>query len=488
MISAGKQIGGLARHSSIYTVSTFVQRALGLIMLPIYTDIRYIPSQSAYGDLSLAYMFIAFMNVVYLYGMDAALLRYFFLGTYKRQDVYKTAFVSVLISSAVLSMLLIAAAPQMGRLIFEEAFYANFVVLSAIILFFDGLGNLPFLILRAEERSLTYSAIRIGRFLVEFALNILFVIVLRMEVLGILYANVLSSFLNFVVLLPFQARYMKGKIQKSIWKDLLGFGLPLLPNGLAYLTVEVSDKYLMRLLLDKETLGIYAPNYKFGSILLFVVLAFRTAWQPFFLKVAIQENAKEIYSRVMTYFVLLGVMIVIVASYFVEYILPMPLALGKPLMGPAYQSGMIIIPVILSAYLFYGVYVNLTVGIYIQKKSQWMIIFTGLAALVNIGSNLYLMPRYGIMGAALATLLSYLTMAVSIYIFNQSIYPVSYEYYRLAFLFALLVIALFIHYVVQPSLIIRIFIVVVIPLLFYVSGFLRPAEVRALKSLISRNL
>lgn len=485
-MSISEQIKGLARHSSIYTVSTFVQRALGLVMLPIYTDVSYITSKSAYGDLSLAYMFIAFMNVVYLYGMDSALLRYFFLGKYEQKDVYKTALAGVLANSILLSVFLVIFAAPLGYLIYGSASYANFIWFSAVILLFDGLANLPYSILRAEEKSVTYSLIRIGRFFLELALNIVFVVIFRLEVAGILYANILASFLNLIVLLPFQSKYLKGIVRKNIFKDLAWFGLPLLPNGLAYLTVEVSDKYLMRLLLDKETLGIYSPNYKFGSILLFVVMAFRTAWQPFFLKVAAQEKAKEIYSKVMTYFILLGVLIIVTTSFFVEYILKWPVIFGRPIMGSSYWSGLNIIPVILTSYLFYGIYVNLTVGIYIKKKTQWMIIFTGLAALVNIGSNLYLMPNYGIMGAAVATLLSYLIMALSIFIANQKIYKIHYEYGRLAFLFILLIVLLSVFYTFNLTIYLRILLVALIPFIFGVSGFFNRQEMGALKSMISR--
>ena len=244
-MSITEQIKGLAKHSSVYTVSTFIQRALGLVMLPIYTDVAYLTDKSAYADLSLAYMFIAFLNVFYLYGMDSALLRYFFLGEYKQEDVYKTALLGVLTNSLFLSGVLFVFSSFFGNLIFGHHSYDNFVWFIALILLFDGIGNLPYLILRAEEKSITYSSIRVGRFLLELTLNIIFVIVLRMGVEGILYANILASLINLLVLLPYQKKYMKGIFNKDIFKNLLWFGLPLLPNGLAYLTVQMSATYLM---------------------------------------------------------------------------------------------------------------------------------------------------------------------------------------------------------------------------------------------------
>ena len=481
-----KQLTNLFRHSSIYTISTFVQRALGLVLLPVYTDTAYM-SKTAYGDLSLAYTFIAFSTIIYLYGMDLAFMRYFFLGEYKRQDIYRTAFGSILISSLVISAVLLISSSQISIVVFGEGDYSLFIMLAAGVLFFDSLANLPYLILRAEEKSAAYSAIRIGRFLLEVCLNIFFVIYLRQGVIGILYANVIASFINFLSLLPFQFKYMKGVFSLAVLKSMLKFALPMVPNGLAYLTVEVSDKYLMRLLLDKDTLGLYAPNYKFGSIFLMIVIAFRTAWQPFFLKIAKEEKEpKGIYIKVMTYFVLIGTLVVTAGSYFIEYIVQIPLYGDKTLMGSAYWSGVKIIPVIMTAYLFYGIYVNLTVGIYIRKKAQLMVIFTGLAALVNVGSNLYLMPAFGMLGAAAATFLAYFVMAGSILIANRKIYPVDYEYGRISVCLAYLAVMLFILYFFEPDFAQRLIMVIFSPLIFVFSGFFQKKEIEVLRGYLRR--
>lgn len=480
------QIKNLARHSSIYTFSTFIQRALGFVMLPIYTDTAYI-SKIEYGDLALVYTFVAFMTILYLYGMDAALLRFFFLGGHSREQVYKAGFSGVLLNSLIISTLLFLFAESVAFVILGDAGYASFIKLAAVIMFLDGLGNLPYLILRAEEKSITYSAIRIGRFVLEVGLNILFVIVLRYGVIGILYANVLASLLNLLALLPYQAKYLRGPFNKESFITLLKFGLPMIPNGVAYLTVEMSDKYLMRFLLGKETLALYAANYRFGALLLLVVIAFRTAWQPFFLKVAKEDpNPQAIYSRVLTYFTLAGAFIVVVGSYFAEYVIRFPLSATRTLMGQDYWAGISIIPIILTAYLFYGLYVNFTVGVYIKKKTNLMVVFTGLAAVVNVGSNFYLMPKFGIMGAAFATLLSYMTMALAIWFANRRIYPVPYEYIRIITILVYLSGMLFLLYNFDLPFWMRLLLILISPLLFYFGGFLKKEELTFLRKMIQK--
>jgi O-antigen/teichoic acid export membrane protein len=450
----------LTKHSFIYTISTLVQRAQGLVLLPILTDTTYLSSTSEYGDYALIYTFIAFMNVVYLYGIDSAFMRYYFLGRHTREQVYSSAIRILSITALITSAIIYIFAEQIAVLIFDSTNYGFFVRIAAGILFVDTLCNLPYLILRAEERSIVYSVLRIGRFTVELLLNVWFIVYLDLGVEGILYANLIAALINLVVLIPFQIKYLRGMFSLHVIKDLLRFGIPMIPNGIAYLVVEMSDRYLMLYLLTKETVGLYSANHKFGTLMLLIVSAFRTAWQPFFLNIARDDNAKQVYSRVMSYFTVLAAFIVLSGGYLVEYIAKIPLTSHKTLLGSSYWSGTHIIPLILLSYMFYGVYVNLTVGIYIEKKTKWMGMFTGLAALTNIGSNLILMPRYGMMGAAIAAVLAYLVMMLSIYFVTRKIYRIEYEFNILSGVYLYLLSGIILFYLVDLSLVMRLLIII----------------------------
>jgi len=155
-------------------------------------------------------------------------------------------------------------------------------------------------------------------------------------------------------------------------------------------------------------------------------------------------------------------------------------------MNKPYWPGINIIPIVLTAYLFYGIYVNLTVGVYIQKKTRYMALFTGLAAITNVGSNFYLMPHYGIMGAAVATLLSYLVMAITIFVANQKIYYVPYEYGRLAFILFYLTGMLTIFYLFSPTWPLRLLIVALTPVLFYLFRFFKKEELAFLLQTVKK--
>ena len=480
------QVKNLTKHSAVYTIATFTQRLQGLVLLPILTDPSYLATKSEFGDYTLVYTFIAFMNVIFLYGVDAAFLRYYFLGEHPRRTIYRSAVQIISITGIFLSVLIFILADPLAILIFTERGYEFFVRMAAAILFFDTLCNMPYLVLRAEERSNVYTIIRIGRFILELILNLLFVVVFKFGVKGILYANLVAAIINLIILFPFQKKYLHGDYSWNAVKGLLRFGLPMVPNGLAYLIIEISDRYLMPRLINKEVLGEYTANYKLSTILLFLVIAFRTAWQPFFLKVARQSDAKAIYSRVMTYYIFIAAFVVLGVTMTIEYIVKIPIAPGMTLLGESYWGGLKIIPIILFSYLMYGVYVNLTVGIYIENKSEWMIIFSGLAAIINVSSNFYLMPAYGMMGAACATLLAYFVMMVSIYIANQKLYKIRYEYARLFWIIAYIVMALVLYYSVDLNIIIRIVLILGLPILLFLLGFFKEDEKEYLRKLLSR--
>jgi O-antigen/teichoic acid export membrane protein len=482
-----KQISGLARHSAIYAIGTIIQRLPGFLLLPIYTNFNYIPSRSDYGDYTIVYTFIAFMNFVYLYGMDSSMLRYFFLGEKDRKTVFSTAFFILLLTSFFTTLLMCLFSTDIAGFILQKPDYGPLIQLAGLILFFDSLGNLPYLILRAEEKSLQFTIFKSSRFFLELLFNIVFVVFLRLEVYGIFYTSLAASIINLLIMLPIILRYLQKRIDLKLWKEMLVFGLPLLPNGIAFMTIEMVDRLIVPAYLGKEALASYGASYRFGALLLFVINAFRNAWQPFFLKIANQENARHIYARVLTYFVLGGGMILLLISYFVRDVLTYNF-FGKfhILNNPGYWDGISIIPIILLSYLFYGVYVILTPGFYIKKETKYMIIFTGTGAVLNIVSNIILLPLLNsFWGAAWATLISYFVMTLTIYFVANRIYPIPIEWGRLTKIFILIIALLAVYYMFELNIWLRMLIILA-AVLYSVFGIVQPGERRMLKGRLGR--
>jgi O-antigen/teichoic acid export membrane protein len=449
-------IGRLFRHTAIYSISTSVQRLQGLIMTPIYTSTIYIPQLSEYSNYGLVYTFIAFMNFVYLYGMDSSFMRYFFMGEKNRKTVFSTTFSILLISNLITTSLIILFADQIaGHLLFSSQL-SDLIRLAGIILFLDTLGNLPFLILRVEEKPVRFTVFRMIRFTLELLLNILFVVILRKGVFGILYANILASFINFLIMIPIALRYLSPAFDGSLLKEMVRFGLPFLPNGIAFMTIEMVDRFLVTKYLGKDVLAFYHANYKFAAVLLLIIVGFRNAWQPFFLKIARKSDAPATYSQVLNYYILTGAIIAVFITFFMRDFLTHKYFDTFYLLGIKYWPGIDIIPWIVLSYFFYGIYTVFTPAFYITKKSQYMVLFTGSGAFINILLNIILLPQIGIWGAVVATVAAYFVLMLSIYIIAQKLYPIPLQYSRIVISIFFIGLAYIIYYFTDFSIIIRV--------------------------------
>ena len=457
-MSLRSQISRLTRHSAIYAISTAMQRMPGLLMIPFYTNENYIATTADFGNYVLVFTFIAFMNFFYLLGLDSAMMRYFFLDNQDRKEVFSATFWVMLLSCTIMSGLIIIFDKQLAELLLDDITQVHLIHLAAVIPLIDAYVNLAYNVLRAEEKPVHFTVLKSIRFTMEILFNILFVIYLKMGVPGIFYTSLTAAGLNLLMILPIIMRYLKLKLNWALAKMLLAFGLPLLPNGIAFMTIELVDNFLVKSLLSKEQVAIYRANYRFAALMLMLITAFRNAWQPFFLKVALQENARTIYARVLTYYVIAAGLFTVFISYFIGDILTYRF-FGKfsILNEPVYWQGTGIIPLILLSYFVFGMYVIFTPGFYIEKKSRYMVLFTGLGAMVNIGANLWLLPLTdSFWGAAYATLISYLAMTVAIYVVARKIYPIPWEWGRVLPMICLISIAIVVFYLMQPGFIWRI--------------------------------
>jgi O-antigen/teichoic acid export membrane protein len=195
--------------------------------------------------------------------------------------------------------------------------------------------------------------------------------------------------------------------------------------------VQVIDRPILESLRGSAAVGIYQANYRLGIFMMLIVSMYDFAWRPFFLSHAADTDAKQLFARILTYFILFATGIFLFLSFFLADFVQLPIFAGHPLVAAPYWGGLTIVPVILLAYLFLGVYNNLVAGIYIEKKTGYLPLITFAAAFINVVANYLLIPVLGLMGAALATLASYFVMMSFLYVVVQKIYPVEYEMARI---------------------------------------------------------
>ena len=438
------KIRELTKDTAIYGVSTIVGRFLGFLLVPFYTHFISTAAMGVYGNI---YAYIAFLNIIYIYGMDAAFMKYSSLAApEERERTFSSAYLAVFLSTLLLTFLLFLLRSPFNALMEVPARYGHLVLYVILILLFDTLALIPFANLRLERRAMKFAAIKLGNILLNLALNLLFFIKFRMGIESIFAANLIASAATFLVLLPEILPRVRRRIQGDLLRRMLAFGLPYLPASLASIMIQVIDRPIVLHLTDLDTLGLYQTGHKLGIFMMLVVSMFQYAWQPFFLNNAREKNAREMFARVMTLFVLAASLLWAVVSLFIDIFAGWEFAAGRSLIAGPFLPGLVVVPVILLAYLFNGIYVNLWAGIYIEEKTKYFPLITGAGALVNVAVNWLLIPHLGIMGAALAVLASYLLMAALLFHFAQKFYPIRYEYGKLARVLALVVATALAYY------------------------------------------
>jgi len=433
----------LSKDTAIYGVSTIVGRFLNFLLVPFYTNI-FLPAE--YGIITNVYAFIAILNIIFIYGMDAAYLRFAKdneLGDEK--NIFSTPYFAVAAFSLIVSLLIILIKNPLADSLAVPENYNYLFYLVASILFADALAVIPFIRLRIERKAKKFAAFKIINILTNVTLNLYLILKLKMGIEAVFISNLAASVLTYFLLIPSVLKLLNFKFHINIFKRMVKFGLPYLPAGLGSILIQVIDRPIMEHLTDLTTLGIYQANHKLGIFMMLFVSMFQYAWQPFFMQESKSEDAKKIFSKVLTYFTLAASVILVVLSLFIEDIIKLEI-FGRTIIGPDYWSGVIVVPVILFAYIFNGIYVVFTAGIYIKEKSIYVPLITGAGAAVNIISNFILIPVAGMMGAAISVVLSYIVMAGGLYFVTQKFYYIEYELKKIALIFFLIFLFGFVYY------------------------------------------
>ncbi len=444
-----KELVSLSKETLIYGTSTVVSRFLNFLLVPFYVNV--LASTAEYGIASSLYAWIAFLNVIYPLGLEGAYFRYAAKGEQESRNIddeqrlFSSPFTAILLFGLIASTLLYLLSDFIAPPLFTDPntdisamlpMLVTIVQCSAGILLFDSLAVLPFAVLRQEKRPKLFAAIKIANIVITLALNFYFILGLHLGVKGIFYANLIASAVTFFLLVPSFLPRLKLILDKEVLKKMLPFGLTNVPAYLGAMMVQVIDRPIIQSYLGLGAVGIYQANYRMGFIMMVFVSLFEYAWRPFFMRQHKTDDAKArlLFSRIFTYFMLICLVAFLALSFFLPYILSTPI-FGRQLLRADYLVGMSIIPVVLFAYIFQGMYTNFIAGIYIKDRNRVLPLITGAGAFAKVIVTVALVPVIGIMGAALASLAAYIIMAFYIYRESQKVYPIKYEWGRVLELF-----------------------------------------------------
>jgi len=423
------KIRSLGVDTAVYGVSTILGRFLNFLLVPFYTNVL---TTYQYGIVATAYSYIAFMNIIYVYGMESAYFKY--ASTREIGDdseIFSTPFFSLLVTGAAFSTLIVAFSRPLARLVEIPEEYHTAIGYAALILMLDSMSVIPFAALRLKRKVKKFAIIKILNIVINVVANVVLLLKFHYGVIGIFISGVAASAATIIMLTPTILANIKATFNWDLYKSLLRFGMPYVPAGLAAMMVQVIDRPILLALTNESTVGIYQANYRLGIFMMLIVSMYDYAWRPFFLTHANEPNAKQLFARILTYFTLLSAFVILTISLYIDDLVKLRV-FHRFLINPAYWSGLGIVPVVLVGYLFNGIYVNLMAGIYIEKKTAHLPYITGIGAITNVVANLLFIPRFGMFGAAWATLLAYATMAAAIYFVSQKYFPIKYELIRLA--------------------------------------------------------
>ena len=292
MLNTIKRLG---TETAIYGISTILGRFLNFLLVPFYTNIL---PPGDYGIVAYVYSIIAFVNVVYSYGMESAYFKYSStLEIGSRRENFSTPFLSLLGTSAAFSAAIVVLASPIAGALSLPVRFGPVVFYSAAILALDALAIIPFASLRMEHKAKTFATIKFLNIVINVGMNLVLLIVFRMGVIGVFISGLAASAVTVLMLLPVIFRHLTWSFHSSLWKALLRFGLPYIPSGLSAMAMQVIDRPILRALTDDATVGIYQANYRLGIFMMLVVSMYDYAWRPFFFATAKEPNAKQIFAR-----------------------------------------------------------------------------------------------------------------------------------------------------------------------------------------------
>jgi O-antigen/teichoic acid export membrane protein len=463
-----EQIQRLVKHSAIYGVGGLIQRALAVLLLPLY--LKYL-SPSDYGTIET----LIALSLILFTLLRAAIQNSFFRFYFDSEDaayrarIVRTSFWSTMVAATAALVVGLLLAEPISEALFSTDEHANLVRVAFLGLWatmnYDQLTAL----FRVEERSVSFSIASLANVLLTIAVTILLVVVYEQGPIGVLVGNFSGTLVVWAALVAFR-RYQLGlQFDTALFKRMLAFGWPFVPSAVALAAIDFNDRFFLVQLEGTAAVGVYALGVRIAAVLVFFLWAFRLAWPAFAYSIASDDEARSTYGYVLTYVVAAGVWVATGLSLLAPWLVQL---LGPPDFEDAAQ---VVAPLCFAAVAF-GAYVVVVISIGRARRMASNFVITGTAAVLNVVLNVVLIPPFGIRGAAIATLSAYVAMFAGMAWKAQRVFPVPYQWRRVALAVGAGVALTALGALLDVNLAAAIALGVAYPLVLLVLGFFLPAE------------
>jgi O-antigen/teichoic acid export membrane protein len=422
MAGLGGQLKRLGKHSVIYGLGGLVSRILAVLLLPLYT--RYL-SPSDYGKVETLIAFTTVLGILLAMGITSAFFRFYFDSTDPdhRRLVVRTSFWFVMGMATVGLVVGLALSHELAVWLFGSASATDLVAASFVGLWAGMNWAQITNVFRAEERSLAYVSATVANILITVGATLVLVVGFEQGPLGVIVGTFTGTLAVYFVLLVYRREQLGLQFDRHLLREMNRFGIPLVPTAVFLWVTNFSDRLFLVKLTNTHEVGLYSVGVRIASAMVLLLTAFRTAWPAFAYSIDEEREARSTYAFVLTYLVVattwVATGLTLLSPWIVQW-----------LTAPAFSSASRVVGPLSFAAVAFGGYIVVAIGVGRARRTQFNWVVTGAAAAVNIVLNLLLIPRYGMMGAAVATVAAYVTMFGGMAWRAQHIYPVPYQWRR----------------------------------------------------------
>lgn len=474
----------LFKQTAIYGLATVLPRMLNVILVPLYTDVM---PPGAYGQVIVIFSYFAIFNVFLAYGMETAFFR-FYKEADQRKKVVTTSLISIMATTFLVLVIGLPFRSELADLFsIPRAYMGYFFGILAL----DALVIVPFAWLRANEKPTRYAIIKILNVAINLGLNLFFLLLLpklaqlaeggiwnrlyqpNFEISYILISLLIASAVTLLLMIRVYLR-RPYFFDLNLWKRMIVYAMPVLVSGVAFTINEVLDKILLENLLPadiaSEEVGKYGACIKLAVFMTLFATAFRMGIEPFFFSHSDTKNPQRAYAQITNYFVVLGSIILLAVVVFAD-ILKVVFVRDE-----AYWDAMSVVPIIILASFFLGIYHNLSVWYKVTDRTKFGAYISMIGAVLTIIINVALIQYFSYVASAVATLVAYGSMMLMSFYFGRMYYPIPYNFRKIIFYLGVSILfSIISFYIFDRNLFVG------IPLLLIFLGLVYKMEIENLK-------
>jgi O-antigen/teichoic acid export membrane protein len=429
----------LAKDTAIYGLSSIIGKFLNYLLVPLYT---YNLGVANYGIVTNIYAWTALLLVLLTYGMETGFFRFANRNDYDSKSVYRTAYITLLSTSALFVILVIALQQPIAGVL-GYAGHPEFVAMMFATVAADAFASIPFAYLRKQQRPWLFAGLKLLFVILNIAFAIFFIVILgKKDVFYVFLSNILATGIQTLCLLPFTLP-KGGRFDWKILGAMLRYSLPLLVLGVAGIMNQTLDRILFPYLYSgadaQDQLGIYGACFKVAMVMMMFTQAFRYAYEPFVFAKHKDRNSVEAYADGMKYYVIFSYLILLGVIFYLD--------IFKFIIDKSYWEGLLIVPVVLWTYVFQGIYFNLSFWYKLTDETKWGAYFSLLGLAITLLIQLVGVPRIGYWASCGSSLVCYFVIMLLSYFIGQKKAPIPYDLKRIGVYTLLTIGLLAIYYV-----------------------------------------